>query len=80
MVGATVGAAYRELGLDRAAPSVPLLAPGFGAQGAGPAQLTEVFGENAGHVLVSLSRGLLSAGPDETALRARAEELRAEYA
>ena len=80
VVGATVGGAYRELGLDRAAPSVPLLAPGFGAQGAGPAQLPEVFGENAGHVLVSLSRGLLSAGPDETALRARAEQLRADYA
>lgn len=79
VVGATVGAAYRELGLDRAAPSVPLLAPGFGAQGAGPEQLAEVFGESAGHVLVSLSRGLLSAGPDEASLRSRAEELRAAY-
>jgi len=79
VVGATVGDAYRELGLDRAAPSVPLLAPGFGAQGAGPAQLTEVFGESAGHVLVSLSRGLLAAGPDEASLRARAEELQAAY-
>lgn len=80
VVGATVGDAYRRLGLDRAAPSVPLLAPGFGAQGAGPAQLTEVFGESAGHVLVSLSRGLLAAGPDQAALSRRAEELRAEYA
>jgi len=79
VVGATVGDAYRRLGLDRAAPSAPLLAPGFGAQGAGPEQLREVFGENAGHVLVSLSRGLLSAGPDEAALRARAESLRALY-
>ncbi|ASK66955.1 orotidine-5'-phosphate decarboxylase [Brachybacterium avium] len=80
VVGATVGEAYRRLGLDRAAPSVPLLAPGFGAQGAGPAQLPEVFGENAGHVLVSLSRGLLSAGPDEAALGARAAQLQADYA
>ena len=79
VVGATVGDAYRRLGLDLAAPSVPLLAPGFGAQGAGPGQLAEVFGENAGHVLVSLSRGLLSAGPDEVALKERAEELHAEY-
>src|SRR5699024_6231385 len=79
VVGATAGTAYRELGLDRAAPSVPLLAPGFGAQGAGPAQLADVFGGNAGHVLVSLSRGLLSAGPEQTALRARAHELRAAY-
>ncbi|WP_394214683.1 orotidine-5'-phosphate decarboxylase [Brachybacterium vulturis] len=79
VVGATVGRAYRELGLDRAAPTVPLLAPGFGAQGAGPAQLSEVFGENAGHVLVSLSRGLSAAGPDEATLRARAEALQADF-
>lgn len=80
VVGATVGDSYRRLGLDRAAPSAPLLAPGFGAQGAGPAQMSEVFGESAGHVLVSLSRGLLGAGPDPDSLSRRAEQLRAEYA
>lgn len=80
VVGATVGDAFRRFGLDRAAPSVPLLAPGFGAQGAGPAQIPEVFGESAGQVLVSLSRGLLAAGPDQSALSRRAEELRREYA
>ena len=58
---------------------MPLLAPGFGAQGAGPAQMDEVFGENAGHVLVSLSRGLLGAGPEVAALSRRAEELRTRY-
>lgn len=79
VVGATVGDSYRRLGLDRVAPSVPLLAPGFGAQGAGPAQMREVFGDNAGHVLVSLSRGLLGAGPDADSLSRRAEQLRAEY-
>ncbi|MGY5764434.1 orotidine-5'-phosphate decarboxylase [Brachybacterium sp. DNPG3] len=79
VVGATVGSAYEDLGLREAAPSAPLLAPGFGAQGAGPAQLAEVFGSNAGHVLVSLSRGLLAAGPEVSALRARAEELRQSY-
>lgn len=79
VVGATVGAAYRELGLAAAAPSAPLLAPGFGAQGAGPAELPQVFGESAGHVLVSLSRGLLAAGPDPEALRERARELTAQY-
>lgn len=79
VVGATVGDAYRRLGLDRAAPSVPLLAPGFGAQGAGPAQMAEVFGDSAGHVLVSLSRGLLGAGPAAESLSRRAEELCSEY-
>lgn len=79
VVGATVGQAYRELGLAEAAPSAPLLAPGFGAQGAGPAQVTEVFGIAAPRVLVSLSRGLLAAGPDPQELTNRAETLRKTY-
>ena len=79
VVGATVGDAYRRLGLDAAAPSAPLLAPGVGAQGAGPAEITDVFGERAGQVLVSVSRGLLSAGPDLGALRERASELAAAH-
>ncbi|GAA1489546.1 orotidine-5'-phosphate decarboxylase [Brachybacterium sacelli] len=79
VVGATVGDAYRSLGLDRAAPSAPLLAPGFGAQGAGPAQMREVFDDNAGHVLVSWSRGVLSVGPDPARLKARVQELREQY-
>ncbi|WP_226849970.1 orotidine-5'-phosphate decarboxylase [Brachybacterium tyrofermentans] len=79
VVGATVGDAYRRLGLDRAAPSVPLLAPGFGAQGAGPAEMSEVFGESAGHVLVSLSRGILSQGPDPERLSHIVGRLRDEY-
>ncbi|PMC75817.1 MULTISPECIES: orotidine-5'-phosphate decarboxylase [unclassified Brachybacterium] len=80
VVGATVGDAYQRLGLDRAAPSAPLLAPGFGAQGAGPLERTAVFGDSAGHVLVSLSRGLLAAGPEAELLQRRAAELRAAYA
>ena len=79
VVGATVGDAYRSLGLDAAAPHAPLLAPGFGAQGAGPRELTEVFGESAGHVLVSLSRGLLSAGPGQEDLHQRLQQLRSQY-
>ena len=79
VVGATVGDAFRRLGLDAAAPSVPLLAPGVGAQGAGPSEVAEVFGERAGQALVSVSRGLLSAGPDATALRERAKDLAAAH-
>lgn len=79
VVGATVGDAYRRLGLDAAAPSAPLLAPGVGAQGAGPAEVADVFGERAGQVLVSVSRGLLAAGPDTAALAARADELTGQY-
>ena len=79
VVGATVGDAFLRLGLDAAAPSVPLLAPGVGAQGAGPSEVAEVFGERAGQALVSVSRGLLSAGPDATALRERAKDLAAAH-
>ncbi|PWH05804.1 orotidine-5'-phosphate decarboxylase [Brachybacterium endophyticum] len=80
VVGATVGAAPAELGIDLAATRAPLLAPGFGAQGAGPRERDEVFGPAAERVLVSISRGVLAAGPATAALEARTRELAAAYA
>jgi orotidine-5'-phosphate decarboxylase len=80
VIGATVGDALRDLGIDVPATRAPVLAPGFGAQGAGPEDRTAVFGDAAGRVLVSLSRGVLSAGPEAQSLRRRAEELAAAYA
>ncbi len=79
VVGATVGSAVRDLRLLERAGSVPLLAPGFGAQGAGPAQMSEVFGEAAPRVLVAISRGLLAAGPDPQALAEHVQRVREEY-
>ena len=72
VVGATVGDAVARLGLDLATLGGPLLAPGVGAQGAGPAELAAVFGDARGNVLASTSRGVLRAGPDEDALAAAA--------
>src|SRR5690606_948660 len=69
VVGATVGDAPRALGIDLAAVRGPLLAPGVGAQGAGPAELADVFGPARGAVLVASSRGVLRAGPDHGRLR-----------
>ena len=69
VVGATVGDAPRRLGIDLAAVGGPLLAPGLGAQGAGPADLERVFGDARGAVLPAMSRELLAAGPDVGALR-----------
>ncbi len=69
VVGATIGDAARRLGVDLAAVHGPLLAPGVGAQGAGPAELAEVFGDARSTVLASSSRGVLAAGPDVLALR-----------
>jgi len=69
VVGATVGSAVGQLGLDLDASRAPLLAPGIGAQGAGPADLQRVFGSARRNVLASSSRGVLAAGPTVAALR-----------
>ncbi|MBW3086034.1 Orotidine 5'-phosphate decarboxylase [Austwickia sp. TVS 96-490-7B] len=72
VVGATVGDAVADLGLDLAAANAPLLAPGLGAQGATADDLRRVFGAALPRVLASSSREILSAGPDVVSLRERA--------
>jgi len=76
VVGATVGSAVADLGLDLAGCRAPLLAPGVGAQGAGPAELRAVFGAARAQVLASSSREVLGAGPSVSALAAAAERTR----
>ncbi len=73
VVGATIGDAATTTGTDLESVNGPLLAPGVGAQGAGPAELATVFGRARHQVLASSSRGVLAAGPDASALRAAAE-------
>ncbi|WP_061966192.1 orotidine-5'-phosphate decarboxylase [Demequina aurantiaca] len=63
VIGATVGSAVTDLGIDLSALNGPILAPGVGAQGAGPAELEQVFGNARRCVLVNQSRGVLQAGP-----------------
>ena len=72
VVGATVGTAVQELGLDLAAVNGPLLAPGVGAQGGTSEDLRRVFGDALPQVLPASSRDVLSAGPDVPTLRDRA--------
>jgi orotidine-5'-phosphate decarboxylase len=69
VVGATVGEAAAELGIDLAAVNGPLLSPGVGAQGATPTDVARVFGAATPRVLVSQSRGVLQAGPFVEKLR-----------
>jgi orotidine-5'-phosphate decarboxylase len=76
VVGATVGSAVADLGLDLAGCRGPLLAPGVGAQGAGPVELRAVFGAARRQVLASSSREVLGAGPSVAALTAAAERTR----
>ncbi|MFD5225476.1 orotidine-5'-phosphate decarboxylase [Microbacterium sp. NPDC058342] len=74
VIGATVDRA--ELGLgDEALAGTPILAPGFGAQGAEPDDLVLRFGAVAGQVLASESRSVLGAGPARiaSAIAERAE-------
>lgn len=78
VVGATVGTAPRELSIDLTAVNGALLAPGVGAQGAGPAELAAVFGAARRQVLASSSRGVLGAGPEVAALRAAARRAAAQ--
>ncbi|MDQ3788775.1 MAG: orotidine 5'-phosphate decarboxylase, partial [Actinomycetota bacterium] len=54
----------------------PILAPGFGAQGAGVDDLRTVFGDHLRHVLPASSRDILRHGPDVAALRDAALRVR----
>ena len=73
VVGATVGDAVANLGLDLAASGGPLLAPGVGAQGAGAPELEQVFTNARPQVLASTSRGVLKVGPKVDDLREAAK-------
>ena len=75
LVGVVVGAT-QDHGLDLSALDGPVLAPGVGAQGAGPAEIAARFAGLRGVVLPAASRSVLRAGPDVAALRTAAHELR----
>jgi orotidine-5'-phosphate decarboxylase len=79
-VGVVIGATVdrTELGLDdRTLAGTPILAPGFGAQGAVPEDLIIRYGPLAPQVLASESRSILSAGP--TGIAAAISERAARY-
>ena len=64
-----LGPAGIVVGVDLAALNGAFLAPGVGAQGAGPAQVREVFAGATDAVLASSSRAILRSGPAITGLR-----------
>jgi orotidine-5'-phosphate decarboxylase len=66
-----------DLDVDPPRPGLPVLAPGFGHQGAELRDLRAIFGSLAGSVIVSESRSLLGAGPDglAEAIRRRVDEV-----
>lgn len=80
-VGAVVGATLAPSAFPLSQLGGVILAPGLGAQGAGPADVAARFaGCSPGSVLASSSRSLLAAGPDPGRLRAAAGELGAQLA
>jgi len=78
-VGVVVGATV-DHDLDLSTLNGVVLAPGLGAQGAGPADIAARFAGVSGIVLPSASRSVLRAGPDPVALRAAAAALRDDLA
>lgn len=76
VIGATVD--WALAGIEPFAPTAPILAPGFGAQGATPADLRARFGAMSNAVIASESRSILSAGPADlaAAIDARVAEYR----
>jgi orotidine-5'-phosphate decarboxylase len=65
VIGATVD--WSEAAITAFTPLAPILAPGFGAQGARPRDLPARFGEMAPCVIASESRSVLGAGPEALA-------------
>jgi orotidine-5'-phosphate decarboxylase len=60
VVGATVD--WADAGIAPFSPQAPILGPGFGTQGAGPADLRARYGDAAPQVFASESRSILKAG------------------
>ncbi len=80
-VGAVVGATLEPSTFPLSQLRGVIVAPGLGAQGAGPEDVAERFREcEPGTVLPSASRAVLEAGPDPKALRHRTEALARELA
>jgi orotidine-5'-phosphate decarboxylase len=69
--GVVIGATLRDLDVDLDGLGGPVLAPGLGAQGGSPADLRRLFGTGRA-VVPTVSREVLSAGPQPAALRAAA--------
>ncbi|MFD2416195.1 orotidine-5'-phosphate decarboxylase [Amycolatopsis pigmentata] len=74
-VGVVVGATIPPGELDLGELNGPILAPGFGAQGATVADLRALFGRDLTGVLVASSRDLLRHGPGAAELRDEARRI-----
>ncbi|UCR89594.1 orotidine-5'-phosphate decarboxylase [Mycetocola spongiae] len=68
VIGATLDLSEFDLDLETPPDRVlPILAPGFGAQGARLEDTTKIYGPLSSGVIISASRSVLSAGPENIA-------------
>ena len=81
VIGATIDAADYGIALESLR-GTPILAPGFGEQGAVFADVRHRYGAASGNVIVNVGRGVLRAGPSALRgeLSSTAEQLRAALA
>jgi orotidine-5'-phosphate decarboxylase len=66
-LGATLNLAnfgLQSVQIETSAAATPILAPGFGAQGAELTATRQLFGASADQVIHSVSRSVLQAGPN----------------
>ena len=70
-----MGGTHESLGCDLSDFNGSILVPGIGFQGGRMEDLPELFGDAVDQVLAAVGRGVISAGPDTDALRARVSDL-----
>ena len=74
-IGLVVGGTHESLGCDLSDFNGSILVPGIGFQGGRMEDLPALFGDAVDQVLAVVGRGVISAGPDPAALRAKVSEL-----
>lgn len=74
-IGLVIGGTHASLGCDVSEFNGSILVPGIGAQGGRIEDLPDLFGDAVRYVLPAVGRGVISAGPDASALRNRVADL-----
>lgn len=77
-IGLVVGGTHESLGCDLSEFNGSILVPGIGFQGGRMSDLPALFADATDQVLAVVGRGVIAAGPDHKALRAKVAELLAE--
>lgn len=74
-VGLVVGGTHSSLGCDLSDFNGSILVPGIGFQGGRMEDLPGLFGDAVDQVLAVVGRGIIAAGPEREALRAKVDTL-----